>query len=66
MTIRYCNGYETDLDENCLITINSGDMFEGYPHHFADCFFSNVFREVIEDWCESEGMTVTFTITSVN
>jgi isoleucyl-tRNA synthetase len=45
------------------IKIANGDIFDGTPENFADCFFSNVSEENIRWWAEKElrGATVEIT-----
>jgi hypothetical protein len=46
--------------EGVTIIVDDGQTFHGTALQFADCFFSNVSRESIEDWAKSQGSTVEF------
>ena len=50
----------TDVPEGTIIVVEGGDVFEGTPEQWADCFFSNAFRSVIEEFCRAEGWSVEF------
>ena len=39
-----------------MIIIDDGDTFYGTPEQFGECFFSNVYPEVIEEWAEANDM----------
>lgn len=51
---------QTDLPDGVVIRVNDGDVFEGEASHWADCFFDNVFRSCIEDFCAANGWFVEF------
>ena len=40
------------------ISVDDGDTFEGHQLHWADCYFSNAYEDVIRDYCEDDGSTV--------
>jgi hypothetical protein len=40
--------------------LHNGDMFDGTPEQFADCFFSNNDPLTIIHWAWSQGMSVAF------
>lgn len=42
------------------IVVNAGDIFEGTPNQFRDCFFPNCNRKTINDWCSKNSYTVEF------
>jgi hypothetical protein len=39
------------------ITISDGEVFEGTPEQFSDCFFSNVSVGSIQGWAEKESLS---------
>jgi hypothetical protein len=42
-------------EDEAVICVNDGDVFEGTLDQFKDCFFSNATLELVTNWCEEQG-----------